>query len=233
MAGARSGFIGLLFLSLSAIYIYIFDQRRRLGLARSLIYAVAIFASLSAFMLANYRADSRWQTFIETASIAWDIDQNRAWLARPGDTWPHLQDGRVVDPSAYARIAWLHAGLRVVADKPLGVGYGRNAFGHALRLTVDARVGHAHIGWIDLGIGGGWPALALWAAFLGSMAWLGWRHFFNDGQAAGLLLFFITMGYAGRMLLDSVNKDHMLQMFFFLAGLLLVLSQPQRYEAKE
>jgi len=72
----------------------------------------------------------------------------------------------------------------------------------------------------------------LWAAFLGSLMWRGWRAFFDRDNPHGLLLFFLATGYAGRMLLDSVNKDHMLQMFMFLAGLLLMLSAPQR-EATE
>jgi hypothetical protein len=60
--------------------------------------------------------------------------------------------------------------------------------------------------------------------------WRGWRSFFDRGNAHGLLLFLLATGYAGRMALDSVNKDHMLQMFLFLAGLLLMLTAPPRPE---
>ena len=120
---------------------------------------------------------------------------------------------------------------RLIGEHPLGYGYGRNAFAHALRLHYPkAQLGHAHSGWIDLGIGGGIPALALWAALIGSLMWRGWRSFFDTANPGGLLLFFLATGYAGRMALDSVNKDHMLQMFMFLAGLLLVLATPRRTE---
>jgi O-antigen ligase len=150
------------------------------------------------------------------------------WRCHRAGCRPTLPECRYVEPSAYLRIAFIRAGLRLIGEHPLGYGYGRNAFAHTLRTHYpSAQLGHAHSGWIDLGLGGGMPALALWAAFLGSLMWRGWRAFFERANAHGLLLFLLTTGYAGRMALDSVNKDHMLQMFMFLAGLLLILTAPQ------
>jgi hypothetical protein len=228
LAGARNGIIGIAFLAGSAISLFVYDQRRRLGPLRTFAAAAAIVAGVAALGAANYRADPRWQTFAETAAIAWDIDRHPTWLDASTHPWPKLADGRQVDPSAYTRIAFIHAGLRLLAEHPLGYGYGRNAFAHALRLQhPEARLGHAHSGWIDLGVGGGLPAAALWAVLIGSLMWRGWRAFFARDNLAGLVLFFVAAGFAGRMVLDSVNKDHMLQMFLFLAGLLLVLTMPR------
>lgn len=223
LAGARNGIIGILFLAFSSVSLFVFDQRHRLGPLRTLATAAAIIATLTAFTVISYRADPRWQAFAETVPIAWDIDRHSAWLDVSRHPWPKLGSGLDVEYSAYTRIAFIHGGLRLIAELPLGYGYGRNAFVHALRQQYpDARLGHAHSGWIDLGVGGGVPALLLWAAFLGSLMWRGWRAFFNDSNAHGLVLFFIATGYAGRMALDSVNKDHMLQMFLFFVGILLV-----------
>ena len=225
LAGARNGIIGIVFLSVSAISLFIFDQRRRLGPTRTLTATLAIAAGVTALASLNYHADSRWQVFVETAPIAWDIDSHTHWINPADQSLPTLADGRLADESAYLRIAFIHGGLRLLADHPLGYGYGRNAFAHALRLRYpEARLGHAHSGWIDLGVGGGVPALLLWASFLGSLIWLGWRSYFGRNDAHGLTLFFIATGFAGRMVLDSVNKDHMLQMFLFLIGLLLTLT---------
>lgn len=222
LAGARNGIIGILFLAFSSVSLFVFDQYRRLGPLRTLAASAAIIATLTAFALISYRTDPRWQTFAETVPIAWDIDRHTAWLDA-SHPLPKLGSGLNIDSSAYIRIAFIHGGLRLIAKLPLGYGYGRNAFAHALRQQYpDARLGHAHSGWIDLGVGGGVPALLLWAAFLGSLIWRGWRAFFDDGNPHGLVLFFIATGYAGRMALDSVNKDHMLQMFLFLVGILLV-----------
>ena len=226
LAGARNGVIGILFLSFSAVSLFVFDQRRRLGPLRTLAAAAAIVASLAAFTTVSYRADPRWQTFAATAPIAWDIDRHQTWLDASLHPWPKLNSGRDVEYSAYTRIAFIHGGLRLIAEHPLGYGYGRNAFAHALRQRYpEARLGHAHSGWIDLGVGGGVPALLLWGGLLAGLMWRGWRAFFRHGNGHGLALFFLATGFAGRMVLDSVNKDHMLQMFLFLAGLLLVLAR--------
>ena len=136
-----------------------------------------------------------------------------------------MNNGVAVDASAYTRVAFIHAGLRLIGERPLGVGYGRNAFVHALRENgSDAQVGHAHSGWIDLGIGAGIPAVMLWLLFMGSLMVTGGVRYFRDQNPHGLWLLFLASGYLGRMVLDSVNRDHMLQMFLFLAGYLLVMS---------
>jgi hypothetical protein len=232
LAGARNGIIGVAFLSVSAVSLLVFDQRRRLGPLRTLAAAAAIVAAIVALGTANYRADERWQTFPETARLAWAIDAKHGWHELR-QSWPKLADGTPAEESAFIRVAYLRTGLRLIAQGPFGHGYGRNAFGHALEVQGQPVRGHAHSGWLDLGIGGGVPALALWAAFLGSLMWRGWRAFFDQGNAHGLLLFFLTTGYAGRMVLDSVNKDHMLQMFLFLAGLLLMLTAAPHGERKQ
>lgn len=225
LAGARNGVLGILFLSVSAVSLFVFDQRRRLGTRRTILAAAAIVLALSAFGFAHYESDPRWRTFAETVGIAWDIDRHTAWIDAGTRGYPTLEDGTEAEASAYIRISFIHAGMRLIAENPLGYGYGRNAFEHALQQQHPAaQLGHAHSGWIDLGVSGGWPALALWAALLASLMWRGWQALFRDGNPLGLVLFFLATGYAGRMVLDSVNKDHMLQMFFFLSGVLLVLT---------
>ena len=189
--------------------------------------AVALLL-VSGFATFNYQGDSRWQVFSESAAAGWDIDHNRAWIDAKHNPWPLLSNGEGVDNSAYLRVAFIHAGLRLIAEDPLGVGYGRNAFAHALRQTQEAYVGHSHSGFIDLTIGGGVPALLLWLAFVISLMVIGGQSYFRDGSSHGLMLFFLTTGYSGRMLLDSVNRDHMLQIFLFFVGYLLTVMWSER-----
>jgi hypothetical protein len=230
LAGARNGIIAIAFLSFSAISLFVFDQRRRLGVLRTAAAGVLVASALAGLSYVSYRADPRWQDFRETVALARMVEPGK--FPDPGSPqWPKLADGRAAEASAFTRVASIRMGVQLIADAPLGHGYGRNAFGHALREDYGSGRGHAHSGWIDLGVGGGVPALLLWATLLGSLMWRGWRAFFDRGNAHGLLLFLLTTGYAGRMLLDSVNKDHMLQMFMFLAGLLLILTVPRRAEA--
>jgi hypothetical protein len=229
LAGARNGIVAIVFLSISAASLFVFDQRHRLGAVRALAAAALILLTVTIFGYASYSADARWQDFRETAGLALKVQPGQfPELGTPA--WPMLTNGRPAEPSAFTRVAFIHMGLELLGDAPLGHGYGRNAFGHALREIHGSGRGHAHSGWIDLGVGGGIPALALWGAFLASLMWLGWQAFSHRGNAHGLLLFLLAAGFAGRMALDSVNKDHMLQMFLFLAGVLLVLTAPPRAE---
>jgi len=232
LAGARSGMINLSVTTAVAILLYVADRRHREISQRSLVAVVAILAVTAALAVVQFQADPRWRTATETATLAWRIDQHRQWLDGPPDTWPRLSDGSTVDHSNYVRVAFIRAGLTLIAEHPEGVGYDRNAFGHAFANHYNLSAGHAHNGWIDLGIGGGIPALLLWLTFLGSLMLLGGRAVFVHGNPAGMALLLLATSYAFRMALDSINKDHMLQIFMFLAGLLLLLSQRPRTEAQ-
>lgn len=232
LAGARNGTIGVLFLSISAITLYLIEIRHRHGGMRALGGATLLLAAVMSFAVLSYRSDARWQTFAATVPIAWDIDTHRTWLDSDHYPYPALPNGEPVEASAYLRVAWIHAGLRLIGEHPLGVGYGRNAFVHALRQTEEAKVGHAHSGWIDLGVGGGIPALLLWAGFLGSLLAAGAVRYFRRADPHALWLLLLTTGYAGRMMLDSVNRDHMLQIFLFLSFYLLAMSLPQAAETR-
>lgn len=226
-AQGRNGMLAMAFLLFSTLAIYLFDQRQRLGVRRILAGATLAAALLAVVAVERYQADPRWQEMRIAAAIGWSVDM--ANFPQPKTpSWPTLADGRPVEHSTLVRAAFLHTGLRLIADDPAGYGYGRNAFGHALQeKNVSAR-GHAHSGWIDLGVGGGVPGVLLWAAFLGSLMWRGWRSFRHDDNRYGLLLLLLAAGHGFRMIFDSVNRDHMLQMFMFLAGLLLVLASAPR-----
>lgn len=222
--GARNGVVGSILLLISLGVLLIFRERRRLGVRRVLIAVLLCTLAIGALSWTNLKMDARWKRFIETVEIAWEIDQYRAWTDPKGLSLPLMQNGEPVEPSAYSRIAWIHAGLRLWADYPLGVGYGRNAFGHALRKTTDTPLGHAHSGWVDLGIGAGIPGLLFFGSIMMSFFILGLKRYFHQNDPLGLVLALLAAGYAGRLVLDSVNRDHMLMLYFFFVGLLSVLS---------
>ncbi len=231
LADARNGLLGIVFLALAGSALAIAGRRRRGGGRKTAVAALAGLAVLAGGAALHYQSDPRWGTVADTAAIAWDIDRHRTWTDTATVPWPTLPDGTEVEKSAYVRIANIHVGLRLIGEYPLGWGYGRNAFGHALRQSLPVPTGHAHSGWIDLGVGGGLPALALWATALALLAIRGWRAYARRRDGAGLALCLLVGVFALRMLLDSVNKDHMLQMFMFLAGLLLALAAAGDREA--
>jgi O-antigen ligase len=193
------------------------NRRRRLVIA-GVTLALVVIALTQSYL--NVRKDERWQTFLETVPIALAIE-NKAWI-NEGLPQPGLANGQAVDWSNYSRIARIRAGLSLMADRPLGVGFGRNAFGHAVEQKYGLRTSHSHSGIIDLGVGTGVPGVVLWLAFFGVLWRLGFRGLRGSRSFPALALLFLTSGYGFRMLVDSTIRDHMLQMFLFLAAFLAV-----------
>lgn len=218
---ARNGIIGLVILIISLSLLILWHERKNLGKYGFWWASLGFVCLTSLVIISNYLLDSRWRVFEETAKIAWDIDANSAWLER--QSLNELPHANVVDVSAYERISWIRAGLRLIHENPLGVGYGRNAFGHALQQHYGKGAGHSHSGWIDWTVGTGLPGMVL---LLGLLIWSifqGLRYYFIQGQVLGLVLTLLASGFLSRMVLDSINRDHLLFLFFFLLGLVVHL----------
>lgn len=170
----------------------------------------------------NLRHDHRWRTFLETVPIALDTNI-KGWIS-DSQPQPKLANGQTVDSSNYMRLARMKGGMELALEYPWGVGFGRNAFGHAVMKKYGVAASHSHSGFVDMAIGTGFPGLLLWLGFLGSLFVIGWRRFRQTHDYYALALLFVVTGYSMRMVLDSIVRDHMLQMFLFLAAFLAVLS---------
>lgn len=219
-AGARNGMIGLVYLMLSMLLVYSVFEGVKIGWGKTLLIAGLVLAALGSLAAYAIKQDSRNQIFFESATAGWHYADTKAWLRVA--PLPKLSNGMVVDDSAYERVAWIHSGLDLIAAKPIGYGYSRNAFTNALTATGHPnQVGHSHSGFIDLGVGLGVVGIALWLAFCGVLIWTGYRAFRLRRDTLGLVLMLVTCGFLGRMLLESVNKDHMLHIFLFTAAALL------------
>jgi hypothetical protein len=194
-------------------------SRRRLGVAM-LFGAGALLAAVWGFI-----EDPRTSMLFQDIPIALDTATHKAWLDQSKYPLPKHADGTDVSHSNYMRIAWAKEGIILVLEKPLGVGYGRDAFGRALRTKGGGDMnGSSHSGWLDLAIGAGIPGVLLWCMFLASVAHIGLRRYRSDGSVYGLALLLVTVGFSIRMLVDSVNYDHVFQQFMFVTGLLTMWS---------
>lgn len=171
------------------------------------------------------RQDDRWRTFLETVPIALNTDI-KGWIS-DSQPQPKLASGETVDSSNYMRLARMKGGMELAFDYPWGVGFGRNAFGHAVMKKYGVTASHSHSGFVDMAIGTGFLGLLLWLGFLGSLFVFGWRRFRQTHGYCALVLLFVATGYGVRMVLDSIVRDHMLQMFLFLAAFLAALSTAQ------
>lgn len=193
------------------------------------IKPIKIFAALSLFFVvitsvgyAFFKSDERWLNLVDTLPYAWDTKSHDAWLIGP--PYPVMPNGKMVETSAYERTAWLKEGLLLLEERPLGSGYDRNAWGGRLvdkyQVEGKSRGGHSHNGILDFAIATGVPGAILWLCFMASLAWLGFKAFRDGLIMPGLLMVFIVTGYFGRTLVDSVIRDHFVQVFMFLAGVL-------------
>ena len=221
----RDGIITLVLMLLLLGWLYLRQRRARLN---KVAVSAAIAATLAvvlggAALVVTARQSSSLNELIGTIPIAWDTEHYKAWEVGNQDGFPKLPGGQAVDKSVYLRIAWLKEGLSLVRDHPLGIGFGRNAFGHGLKAKYGKGEGHSHSGLLDLAIGLGVPGVLLWLGFFASLANVAWRRQRAGPNYATILLLLLLTDYGVRMLLDSVIRDHMLQQFMFLTGLTSVM----------
>lgn len=224
----RNGVVELSLVMLLLAILFVYENRRRMSRS-ALTAGILVLLVIPAILgYLNYTKDERWKTFFQTIPIAWDTASHKGWLDEPKYGLPALPDGTPVEGSAYQRVAAIKEGSRLVIENPLGIGYGRNSYGHGLRKKYETPLGHSHSGILDFAIGTGIPGTLLWLGFLASLVVIAWRRFQREPDYAPLLLMLVVTGFSLRMLVDSVIRDHMLQQFLFLVGLLAVMTVAKR-----
>ena len=231
--GTRNGMVTLMLMLLLLAWFYLRERHARmskLAVSAGIAAMLAIVLGGTALVV-TARQSSSVNELIDTIPIGWDTEHYKAWQEDDPTEWPKLPNGKTVDPSLYLRIAWLKEGLGLVRDHPLGVGFGRDAFGHGLKAKYGQGSGHSHSGLLDMAIGLGIPGVLLWLGFFASLASVAGRQYRANKSYAALLLLLLLTDYGVRMVLDSVIRDHMLQQFMFLAGLaagLMVADDPTK-----
>ena len=238
LEAVRNGTIAALLLLLAFTFMYFsgsYRDFRKLAIMSSVILLLLLFGYVSSTSSGSEQRQ-RWKTLLETVPLALDTQNNKAWLDRDKYPYPKLKSGERVHGSNYERIAWFKEGVVMLVDNPLGVGFGRNAFGHALKRKYPGEnTGsiHSHSGILDFSIGTGVPGLMMWLLFIMNLMYFSFKRFMHQKSYFGLLLFFITVDFAMRMFVDSIIRDHMLQMFLFLAGLLYVFMLTEKEGAPD
>lgn len=217
----RNGVLEIVLVMFVFASLLIYHNRQRLPGKLLLFGALGLVLVPVLIGYVSYRTDPRWQSLRQTIPIALDTTTHKAWLDLNSPV-PLLPSGEPVNRSNYMRIARLKGGMELVLDNPAGVGYGRNAFGHAVKQKYGVSSSHSHSGLVDMAIGAGIPGALLWLAFLVGLGALAARGVARRRDDASVLLLFVVTGFGVRMVVDSIIRDHMLQMFLFLAALLAV-----------
>lgn len=108
-----------------------------------------------------------WYTLLEDVKVAVQIDRYPNWqnLAQMG--YPKRDDGQVVTPNTYERVAWATAGSRAILSYPQGVGvlaypFAKHPLAPPKMVVSPNSPGIAtHSGWVELGLAFGIPILGL------------------------------------------------------------------------
>ena len=193
--------------------------------ARALLVASASIIVLIGASAVDVAVDPRWRSLCATIPIALDTTRHLAWLNGRRFPLPHLPDGHVVSASNYLRIAWLKEGLLEIVAHPLGVGFGRSAFGHALRLRYGNLSGDTGLNnsLITIGIGTGIPGLVLWMGWFFSLGKFAVRYFSGPTAFYARFLLLVVSAFGVRMAMDNVMQNYTLEQVLYFVGLLGLL----------
>ena len=119
-----------------------------------------------------------------------------------------------------------------IAEHPLGIGFGNDAFGHAMTLKHGhPGLGSSHSGLLDFALGTGLLGLALLLATAGLAVHSSWREFREQNNAQALLLAFFVGCYTLRCLLDGHLSGWRLGLFAFIVGVLVAGTKNPRTDS--
>jgi len=171
--------------------------------------------------ISSFALDERWSGLRESLVIGW-TSESLYWQGFDEQRRPRLASGAPVEQSAYARSAWARQALDAIAEHPLGLGFGRDAFGRAIEMKYGYKgMVSSHSGWLDFTLAAGVPGIVLLLLTAGLAIRGGWLQFRRHDDPAGLMLAFLVGGYLLRCLLDGHMSGWRLGLFAFICGVLI------------
>ena len=215
----RLGDIALVFLGIGSCLAFLYKNYDYSVKIKSLIGAVLVFI-LTIPLIYNIATDPRWAKLVETVPVAVSSSEDSSFID-PSAPVLKTESGYEVTGSNYTRIVYAIKSFKYIAEDPMGVGFGRNAFGHALELRhpeYAKRGMHAHSAILELSIGAGIIATMIWLSFvfvISKSAVIEYRRTLNY---FAMLTLFLTMGFVGRGFVDANMRDHMFLQFMMILG---------------
>ncbi len=189
-------------------------------------FVFVVLSVLALLGVGSATFDHRWQGLRESATVGW-TSTDLTWLTTDGKSWqeakwPATASGKPLEFSAYFRAAMARQSVDFIAEHPLGIGFGHDAFGRAIAIRHrHSGLGSSHSGWLDFALGTGLPGLALLLVTAAIAMRSGWREFSERHDAQALLLVFFVGGYLLRCLLDGHLSGWRLGLFAFICGVLI------------
>lgn len=198
----------------------LFKDYRRKGVVVALS-SVAVFLVVGVFF---YKMDSRWSEIGKSVSLAATTDYD--WdIAYKKPTIEPIK-GLVVNTSNYLRFEKYKTSMGIIKAHYLGVGYGRNAFGHGIRARYDkASSLNADSSFLDLFIGTGLIGGFLWVCLYSSLFYAAYASFKDGADFPSCVLLLLLAAFGARMMVDSIFRDHLMQQFLFMVSFLIMTRQ--------
>jgi O-antigen ligase len=215
------GLVGSLFSCFFLITLHSMRRSRVIVTAGIFIFILILSAGLG---YASWKTDARWQSLELDAVTGWNAPFSSFCYNRTNGTIPLDTNGVKMNHSNGCRASFFHQGWKLVAEHPAGIGPRKEAFRYVLRRdTQDNRINipHSHYGLIEFGVQNGVIGIAGWLILLVGCWYIGWREFRHGNTIIGLFLLLFTIGFFSRTLVDHNLKDHYLEQYMFLTGLLI------------
>jgi hypothetical protein len=176
-------------------FVYVVDARNGIGLS-SILYGFWFLCALVFFIQSQIRCPNQkslvalvitaiglslivyfaflqttvnkgWHTLWVDAKLAVQIDRYPNWQNLSQMGYPKREDGQMVTPNTYERVAWATAGSKAIMAYPQGVGvlaypFAKHPSAPPKMATQGEIPGIAtHSGWVELGLAFGIPVLFL------------------------------------------------------------------------
>lgn len=215
------GLVGSLFSTFILLSLHSM-RRSRVVLTGGILLAI-VLASV-ALGYASWKTDPRWQNLESDAVAGWNAPFSSFCYNRTNGTRPLNDLGVPMNHSNGCRASFFHQGWKLVGEHPAGMGPRKEAFRYVLRRdTQDKRINipHSHYGLIEFGIQNGIAGIAGWLILLAGCWYIGWKEFRHGNTMVGMFLLLFTIGFFSRTMVDHNLKDHYLEQYMFLTGLLI------------
>lgn len=242
LASSRGGtgfvLIGILFISLAYFFI---GEGYKVSLRNKLIGAISVFILIAAtYQIGLINDPNRWGGIISRVSLGFEGDPNKLYCEGIGTLestlkskgvaiTPEIQKGlsSIVDGDG-ARIMAARSGASLTIQNPMGIDQSRQSYQQAITKSCNSApaiyISHTHNAWIDTALAIGIPGSALLLLVLLTYLSKGWGALISNMPSVtpfGMALFASAFLWILRGLLDSTQRDQMLEMQAFVLALLL------------
>lgn len=189
-----------------------------------LIFSIGLGIALC-FGILQTSINPGWSTLLADAKLAVQIDRYLNWQNPYQKGYPFRDDGQVVTPNNYERVAWATVGIRGIIAYPQGVGVldfpfskNPNAPSIAVEGSNSFRIA-THSGWVDLGLAFGIPILGLIFSTLG----ITFIEVIRRQYAMRMTVIFFVVMIVLLYTVAEVSNQHGIEILFYFLTLLPAL----------